>query len=282
MTSTKVLDYFASLVADDDAIPLTETALAIAQDAYPDLDLQAELAALDVLAVRLKRRIAEGTPAIQRLRLLNHFFYRDLGFGANANDYYDPDNSYLNVVLKQRRGIPISLGVLFMELGQQIGLPLKGVSFPNHFLVRMTIPAGEVILDPLTGETLSKEQLQEMLDPFLEREGITGSNEVPLGLFLQVAGHREIVARMLRNLKAIYLQESRWQRLLAVQNRLVILLPDSIEEVRDRGLAYANLECFRPALEDLEAYVQARPDAADTTQIRDRMPALRMMSRSLS
>ncbi|MNL47120.1 hypothetical protein D3C87_1698870 [compost metagenome] len=169
-----------------------------------------------------------------------------------------------------------------MELGQQIGLPLKGVSFPNHFLVRMTIPAGEVVLDPLTGETLSKEQLQEMLDPYLEREGISDPNQVPLGLFLQVASHREIVARLLRNLKAIYLQESRWQRLLAVQNRLVILLPNSIEEVRDRGLAYANLECFRPALEDLEAYVQARPDAADTTQIRDRMPALRMMSRSLS
>ena len=282
MTSTKVLDYFASLVADENGIPLTETALSIAQDAYPDLDLQAELAALDVLALRLKRRIAEGTPAIQRLRLLNHFFYRDLGFGANANDYYDPDNSYLNVVLRQRRGIPITLAVLYMELGQQIGLPLKGVSFPSHFLVRMTIPAGEVVLDPLTGETLSKEQLQEMLDPYLEREGISDPNQVPLGLFLQTASHREIIARLLRNLKSIYLQESRWQRLLAVQNRLVILLPNSIEEVRDRGLAYANLECFRPALEDLEAYVQARPDAADTTQIRDRMPALRMMSRSLN
>lgn len=282
MTSTKVLDYFASLVADENGIPLTETALSIAQDAFPDLDLQAELAALDVLALRLKRRIAEGTPAIQRLRLLNHFFYRDLGFGANANDYYDPVNSYLNVVLKQRRGIPISLAVLYMELGQQIGLPLKGVSFPNHFLVRMTIPAGEVILDPLSGETLSKEQLQEMLDPYLEREGISDPGQVPLGLFLQAASHREIIARMLRNLKAIYLQESRWQRLLAVQNRLVILLPGSIEEVRDRGLAYANLECFRPALEDLEAYVKARPDAADIAQIRDRMPALRMMSRSLN
>ncbi|WP_020201742.1 MULTISPECIES: SirB1 family protein [Cupriavidus] len=282
MTTTKVLDYFASLVADEHGIPLTETVLSIAQDAYPDLDLQSELAALDMLAVRLKRRVAEGTPAIQRLRLLNHFFYRDLGFGANANDYYDPDNSYLNVVLKQRRGIPISLAVLYMELGQQIGLPLKGVSFPNHFLVRMSIPAGEVVVDPLTGETLSKEQLQDMLDPHLEREGIADPNEVPLGLFLQVASHREIVARVLRNLKSIYLQESRWQRLLAVQNRLVILLPGSIEEVRDRGLAYANLECFRPALEDLEAYVMARPDAADTTQIRDRMPALRLMSRSVS
>ncbi|NOV25241.1 SirB1 family protein [Cupriavidus necator] len=282
MTSTKVLDYFASLVADENGIPLTETALSVAQDAYPDLDLQGELAALDVLALRLKRRIAEGTPAIQRLRLLNHFFFRDLGFGANANDYYDPDNSYLNVVLRQRRGIPISLAVLHMELGQQIGLPLKGVSFPNHFLLRMTIPAGEVILDPLTGETLSKEQLQEMLDPYLEREGISDASQVPLGLFLRAASHREIIARMLRNLKAIYLQESRWQRLLAVQNRLVILLPGSIEEVRDRGLAYANLECFRPALADLEAYVQARPDAADIGQIRERMPALRMMSRSLS
>src|SRR5437762_14153368 len=98
MTTTKVLEYFASLVADENGIPLTETVLSIAQDAYPDLDLQAELAALDMLAVRLKRRVADGTPAIQRMRLLNHFFYRDLGFGANANDYYDPDNSYLNVV----------------------------------------------------------------------------------------------------------------------------------------------------------------------------------------
>lgn len=282
MTSTRVLDYFASLVADESGIPLTETALSIAQDAYPDLDLQAELAALDVLALRLKRRVAEGTPAIQRLRLLNHFFYRELGFGANSNDYYDPDNSHLNIVIKQRRGIPISLAVIYMELGQQVGLPLKGVSFPNHFLVRMSIPAGEVVLDPLTGETLSKEQLQEMLDPHLEREGVSDPNDVPLGLFLRVAGHREIIARMLRNLKTIYLQESRWQRLLAVQNRLVILLPDSIEEVRDRGLAYANLECFRPALEDLEAYVSARPHASDTTQIRDRMPALRMMNRTLS
>jgi regulator of sirC expression with transglutaminase-like and TPR domain len=221
--TTKVLDYFSALVADDDSIPLTETALSIAQDAYPDLDLQAELAAIDVLVARLKNRIAEGTPAIQRLRVLNQFFYRELGFGPNANDYYDPENSYLNAVLQSRRGIPISLAVLLMEIGQQIGLPL------------MSIPAGEVVLDPLTGQTLSKEELQDMLDPYLEKEGIEDPNTVPLGLFLQVATHREIIARILRNLKAIYLQESRWQRLLAVQQRLVILLPDSIEEVRDRG-----------------------------------------------
>jgi regulator of sirC expression with transglutaminase-like and TPR domain len=143
----------------------------------------------------------------------------------------------------------------------------------------MSIPAGEVVLDPLTGQTLSKEELQDMLDPYLEKEGIEDPNTVPLGLFLQVATHREIIARILRNLKAIYLQESRWQRLLAVQQRLVILLPDSIEEV---GLAYANLECFRPALEDLEAYVDARPDAADTPKLKERMPTLRAMSKNLN
>jgi regulator of sirC expression with transglutaminase-like and TPR domain len=281
MTS-KMLDYFTSLVADDDSIPLTETALSLAQDAYPDLDLQGELAALDMLAVRLKKRIAEGTPAIHKLRTLNQFFYKELGFGPNPNDYYDPDNSYLNAVLKHRRGIPISLAVLLMELGQQLGLPLKGVAFPNHFLVRMSIPAGEVVLDPLTGQTLSKEQLQEMLDPYLEGEGVPDTNNIPLGLFLQVATHREIIARMLRNLKAIYLQDNRWQRLLAVQQRLVILLPDSIEERRDRGLAYANLECFRPALEDLEAYIAARPDASDSAELKDRVPTLRMMSKHLN
>lgn len=286
MPSTKVLDYFTSLVADDDSIPLTETALAIALDAYPDLDLQAELASIDMLAERLRKQIPGGTPAIDRLRLLNQFFYRDLGFGQNPNDYYDPDNSYLNAVLRSRRGIPISLAVLYMEIGQQVGLPLKGVAFPNHFLLRMSIPAGEVIIDPLSGHTLSKEELQEMLEPFLENEGRSSLEDngdgIPLGLFLQVASHRDIIARMLRNLKAIYLQEARWQRMLGVQERLVILLPNSIEEIRDRGLAYANLECFRPAVEDLEAYLEARPDASDAEQLRERLPTLRMMSRNTS
>jgi regulator of sirC expression with transglutaminase-like and TPR domain len=284
MPSTKVLDYFASLVADDDSIPLTETALALAQDAYPDLDLQAELAGIDMLAARLRKQNPAGMPAIDRLRLLNQFFYRDLGFGPNPNDFYDPDNSYLNAVVRARRGIPISLGVLYMEIGQQIGLPLKGVAFPNHFLLRMSIPAGEVIIDPLTGHTLSKEELQEMLEPFLEHEGRVSLDDqgdgIPLGLFLQIASHRDIIARMLRNLKSIYLQEARWQRMLGVQERLVILLPHSIEEIRDRGLAYANLECFRPAVEDLETYLDARPDASDADQLRERLPTLRMMSRN--
>ncbi|MCS6766241.1 MAG: SirB1 family protein, partial [Candidatus Protistobacter heckmanni] len=281
---TQLLDYFSSLVADEESLPLTEAALAVAQDAYPTLDIMTALAEIDGLADRFKTRIAEGTAPLQKMRLLNRFFYKELGFGPNRNDYYDPDNSHLNVLLKTRRGIPISLAILYMEIGQQIGLPLRGVSFPNHFLVRMSVPAGEVFVDPLTGTTLSKERLQEMLDPYLEqqRDAIADMDRVSLPLFLQPATPREILARLLRNLKAIYLRDERWQRLLGVQQRLVILLPDNVEEVRDRGMAYANMEYFRPALEDLQAYLDAHPEARDAEALRNRMPKLKQLGRSVS
>jgi regulator of sirC expression with transglutaminase-like and TPR domain len=270
---TSVLDYFASLVAEDDGLPLTETALAIAQDAYPDVDLQATLAELDELALRLKRRLPAEAGLTEKIGALNRFFFRDLGFAGNLNDYYDPDNSHLNTVLKRRRGIPITLAVLYMELGEQIGVPVHGVSFPGHFLMRVTLPEGDVMLDPTTGQSLSEAQMVEMLEPYLSH--VTESLGSALRMLLQPATSREIIARMLRNLKAIYLQTERWQRLLAVQQRLVILLPEDIEEVRDRGFAYARLDYLRPALEDLEHYLNDRPDAEDAMTVETQLQELR-------
>ena len=270
---TSVLDYFASLVAEDDGLPLTETALAIAQDAYPDVDLQATLAELDELALRLKRRLPAEAGLTEKIGTLNRFFFRELGFAGNLNDYYDPDNSHLNTVLKRRRGIPITLAVLYMELGEQIGVPVHGVSFPGHFLMRVTLPEGDVMLDPTTGQSLSEAQMVEMLEPYLSH--VTESLGSALRMLLQPATSREIIARMLRNLKAIYLQTERWQRLLAVQQRLVILLPENIEEVRDRGFAYARLDYLRPALEDLERYLGDRPDAEDAMSVETQLQELR-------
>ena len=270
---TSVLDYFASLVAEDDGLPLTETALAIAQDAYPDVDLQATLAELDELALRLKRRLPAEAGLTEKIGVLNRFFFRELGFAGNLNDYYDPDNSHLNTVLKRRRGIPITLAVLYMELGEQIGVPVHGVSFPGHFLMRVTLPEGDVMLDPTTGQSLSEAQMVEMLEPYLSH--VTESLGSALRMLLQPATSREIIARMLRNLKAIYLQTERWQRLLAVQQRLVILLPENIEEVRDRGFAYARLDYLRPALEDLERYLGDRPDAEDAMTVETQLQELR-------
>ncbi|AOI59050.1 transglutaminase [Burkholderia diffusa] len=270
---TRVLDYFSTLVADDDSLPVTETALSLAQDAYPDLDLQGTLAEIDMLAARLRRRLADDADLKDRVAALNEFFFRELGFACNHNDYYDPDNSHLNAVLKRRRGIPISLSVLYLELAEQIGVPARGVSFPGHFLLRVTLPDGDLIIDPTNGHSLSEAEMVEMLEPYVARAA--GAVDSALRALLQPATSREIIARMLRNLKTIYLQTERWQRLLAVQQRLVILLPEQLDEVRDRGFAYARLDYLRPALEDLEQYLGERPDADDATVVESQVSELR-------
>ena len=270
---TSVLDYFATLVADDESLPLTEAAVSLAQDAYPDLDLEAVLAELEELALRVKRRLPEAADLPEKISALNRFFFRELGFAGNLNDYYDPDNSHLNVVLKRRRGIPISLAVLYLELAEQIGVPVNGVSFPGHFLLRITLPEGDVMLDPTTGQSLSEAQMVDMLEPYISHTEQSVGNA--LRMLLQPATPREIVARMLRNLKAVYLQTDRWQRLLAIQQRLVVLLPENIEEIRDRGFAYARLDYLRPALEDLERYLDDRPDAEDATTVETQLNELR-------
>jgi regulator of sirC expression with transglutaminase-like and TPR domain len=271
--TTLTLDYFTSLVAEDESLPLTEAALALAQDAYPDLDLQGSLAEIDELVVRVRRRIPEDADVKQKVGVLNRFFFRELGFTSNRNDYYDPDNSHLNMVLKRRRGIPISLAVIYLEMSEQLGIPVRGIAFPGHFLLRVTTPEGDVMLDPTTGHSLSESQMVEMLEPYVQRVGESIGSA--LRTLLQPATRREILGRMLRNLKGVYLQTERWQRLLAVQQRLVILMPGSIEEVGDRGFAYARLDYLRPAMEDLRHYLDDRPDAEDATVVESELHELR-------
>ena len=274
------LDYFAALVQQDDSIPLFEAALAIAQDADPQLDLAATQAEVDVLAATLQRRLAADASSVQKLRMLNHFFYHELGFAGNVNDYYDPDNSYLHRVLSTRRGIPISLAVLYMELAQQVGLNVKGISFPGHFLMKLSVQAGDIVLDPFNGASLSREELEERLEPYFEQQSYPGA--IPLSYYLHAAHPREILVRMLRNLKTLFVEHVRWQRVLSVQQRLVILLPGDVTERRDRGLAYANVECPQAALQDIEAYLSERPYAPDADMLREKLPELREASRRLN
>jgi regulator of sirC expression with transglutaminase-like and TPR domain len=269
----KSLDYFASLVQQDDCIPLFEAALAIAQNANPLLDLAAPQAEMDTLASKLQQRLPSDASHIQKLRMLNHFFYRELGFVGNVNDYYNPENSYLNRVISTRRGIPISLAMVYMELAQQIGLNVKGICFPGHFLMKLSVHSGDIVLDPLNGSSLSREELEERLEPYLARQDY--SAEMPLTAYLQTARPREILMRMLHNLKVLFVENECWQQLLAVQERLVILLPNEITERRDRGLAYANLAYPKAALKDLEAYLAARPDSTDAEALRSKLPELR-------
>jgi regulator of sirC expression with transglutaminase-like and TPR domain len=274
-----VLDYFATLVADDHHLSQLEAAIAIAQDDDPALDIQTVLAQIDALAVKLKQRIAADTSALQKLRYLNRYFFQELGFAGNVNDYYDPDNSYLHRVLASRRGIPISLALLYIEIAQQVGLDARPVSFPGHFLVKLKMPQGEVIIDPFTGQSLSRETLEERLMPYRHRQGLTGEFEAPLGLFLQVASGRDVLARMLRNLKEIHRSAEDWPHLLAVQQRLIVLLPEAWDERRDRALVLAELGDHAAAADDLSAYLENRPGVDDAQALRARLAELRRAGR---
>jgi regulator of sirC expression with transglutaminase-like and TPR domain len=273
------LSYFANLVADDEGFSVFEAAVSIAQDEYPQLDPQGVLAEVDAIAERLRRRLSPDAAPLQRLRLLNRYFFQELGFSGNVNDYYDPRNSYLNDVLATRRGIPISLAVLYIELATQIGLTARGVSFPGHFLVKLRLPRGEVVIDPFGGRSLSREELDERLQPYRRQHGLVGDDDVPLGLFLQAAPGRDVVARMLRNLKEAHRTAEDWLRLLAVQQRLVVLLPRAWEERRDRGLVLAEIGRYDEAVQDLADYLARRPRADDAPALRERLRELRALGR---
>jgi regulator of sirC expression with transglutaminase-like and TPR domain len=268
------LEYFAALVADDASLSLVEAAVSLAQDDFPRLDTQSVLAEIDSLAARLKRRLPADAVPVQRLRWLNRFFFQELGFAGNVNNYYDPLNSYLHSVLETRRGIPITLAVLYIEFATQIGLTARGVSFPGHFLVKLKMPQGEVVIDPFTGQSLSRDELNDLLAPYKRDRGLQGDFDVPLGLFLQAASAREVLARMLRNLKEIHRGAADVRRLLSVLQRLVVLLPQVWEERRTRGIVYAELGDDAAAARDLTMYLENAPDAQDRSAIAERLAGL--------
>jgi regulator of sirC expression with transglutaminase-like and TPR domain len=277
LSAPTALEYFSSLVQSDEHFPLLEAAASLAQDEYPELDVQQVLGDVDQLMARLKRRLPADAAPLQRLRLLNQFFFHDLNFGGNVNDYYDPDNSYLNAVLRTRRGIPISLAVLWMELAQGLDLQARGVGFPGHFMLKVTLPKGQVVIDPFTGRSLTREDLSERIEPYKRSNGLIGDYDVPLGLYLQPATPRDIISRMLRNLKEVHQAQEDWQRLIAVQNRLIALLPDAWGEHRDRGLAHAEQGHAALAVGDLETYLAHVDDALDLDLIAERVASLRRM-----
>ncbi len=262
------LAYFATLVAEDASLPLLEAAVAVAQDEDPALDVQSVLAQVDRLAARVRERLPADAAPLQRLRLLNQYFFQELGFAGNVNDYYDRRNSLLPEVLKTRRGIPITLALLYIELATQLGLQAVGISFPGHFLVKLHMPRGEVVIDPFSGRSLSREDLEERLVPFRRRQGQTADDEVPLGLYLVPAQPRDIVARLLRNLKEIHRSAGDLPRLAAVLARLVILLPQDWEERRDHALVLAQLGRRGQAAEELSTYLAHCPDARDADALR--------------
>ncbi len=264
----------------DEEINLAEAALLIASEEYPDLDIAAYLARLDEMAATLKRRLRADISPADAIVALNRFLFDEHGFTGNAADYYDPRHSFLNEVLDRKRGIPLTLALVYIEISRRIGLQVQGVSFPAHFLVKCRLRKGTVVLDPYAnGISLSLDDLKQRIKSL--RNGV----ELPqssIAEMLATASNKEILVRMLRNLKGIYSHHKQWLKALAATDRIITVMPDLADEYCDRGMIYLSLECFRAALFDLQAYIKMLPEAADADTIRQKVVELQAVASRLN
>jgi len=261
---------FAALVAAGERTDLARAALAIARIAYPDLDPVPSLRQLDDLAAAVRPRLyPQASPEVAVTELAGYLF-GECGFRGNQEDYYDPLNSYLNDVLERRTGIPITLSVVLIETGARLGLGIEGVGFPGHFLVRVAGSRGPLLLDPFFGgRPIGERELLARYRAFL------GSDVPALPPdALAITGTLAILTRVLRNLLRTYVDQKDHAHALAAADLLLVLVPDSADEVRVRGLLYEHLECFGAALGDFQRYLELAPEAPDAERIRERVARL--------
>lgn len=276
----KLQERFRSLVeGPEEQIDLAEGALLIARHADQNFEIERYLARIEDLAARLRTQLPDDGTQAERIVALNRFMFAEQGFAPNVEDYYDPRNSFLNQVLDRKVGIPISLSVLYIELGRRIGLPLHGIAFPGHFLVKCNLEQGVVVLDPYCGGISLR--LQDLQQRLREVRGGEVSRAIVAGM-LVTANKKEILARMLRNLKAIYLEQQDYAHALPALDWIVLLHPREAVELRDRGLTYLKLECVRAALSDLERYLELAPAASDLEEIRGHVIELRRSAARLN
>lgn len=266
---------FAGLVAPDRAVDLGRAALEIARIAYPDLDPAPALAELDRLAERVCAVTRPGADPVARADALLATLFEEAGFRGNQRDYYDPRNSFLNDVLARRLGIPISLAVLLMEVGRRAGVPVAGIGFPGHFLAQVPGADAPRLIDPFHGgATVTRDELEQRLRALAPRSATPRLDAVPAS-FLEPARPRAILARMLRNLLHVWRDRGDLVSALAAVDLLLVLFPDSPDELRTRGMLYAALECFAAAADDFRRYLALFPEAPDAGEVADRLARLR-------
>jgi regulator of sirC expression with transglutaminase-like and TPR domain len=259
------------------AIDLAEAALLIAKEEYPDLDIARYLLRLDGMAADVRNRAGGADDPARLFTDLGDYLFREQGFRGDTENYYDPRNSFLNEVLDRRLGIPISLSAVYMEVGRRLGVRLHGVGMPGHFLVKYTGSNEEVIVDPFHGGAiLSPADCQRILDR------VYGGKVGFEPRFLDPIGTRQILIRMLGNLKAIHFNLRAYARTLSAVERLLILNPHAANEVRDRGLLCCQLGRYPEAAVDLEQYLRLVPKAPDAEVIRDHLRSVRLRSASMN
>jgi len=270
-------DFVRLVQQPEPAIDLARAALLVAAESDPNVDVDGEIHQIESWAAELRGRLEPDWNNLQKLARLRAFVFEELGFRGDRMDYYSPSNSLLHQVLKRRRGVPLTLGIVMLELGWRIGIPFEGVGFPGHFLVRLTGEEADLLLDPFRrGMSVNEQDCKRML-----MEATNGKLEFDPELLVSV-GKRAMLTRLLTNLKGAYLREGSDDLALMAVDRLLVLQPDDIEEVRDRGLLLYRLGRYYPALACLEQYLEGMPNARDRATIERHVTALKQLMSSLN
>jgi regulator of sirC expression with transglutaminase-like and TPR domain len=278
MESDRIRADFERLVKrPEPAFDLARAALLVAAESDPNVDVDGTIHTLDSWAEQLRSQLQPGWNNLQKLARLRSFLFEELGFKGDHQDYYSPRNSLLHDVMERRCGIPLTLSIIFMELGWRVGMPFEGVGFPGHFLVRLTGEPRDLLLDPYQhGTSVHEEDCRRMI------RDVSGGKLELRDEFLHSVTKHDMIARLLMNLKGAYLRVNDDEKALAAVDRLLLLHPEDAEEVRDRGLLLYRLRRWNAALESLNAYVEARPKASDRESVEIHVRGLRRLLASLN
>ena len=268
------MEEFAALVnakVEDERIDLLRAALAIARTHYPDLEVESYIRRLDHLAARVRAPISKVGDAAETIAAINQVLFVEEGFAGNQEDYYDPRNSFLNQVLDRKLGIPITLALVYMEVGRRVRLPLLGVGMPGHFLLKHYDPDGRaMIIDPFhRGVLLSEQDCQRRL------KQIYGDQVTLQPGSLATVNRRQMLTRMLNNLKNIFVSVRDFRKALGIVDLVLAIYPRSPEDVKQRAVLHYNLGQFSRALGDFEDYLKMSPEASDADDIRQVTVAIR-------
>ncbi len=256
--------------ATDEEIDLARAALTCAREEYPDLDIEAHLARIDDLATRGAVDIELDAGPRAALESLSAFLFGREGFRGNAEEYDDPRNSYLNEVLDRHLGIPVSLGILYIEVARRLGLEVRGVGLPGHFVVKYGAADGDIFVDPFNGGALLDGR--RCLD--LARNAVGGHGPVTETALAAIT-NRQVLTRMLYNMKALYLKRLDFRRALGTVELILCVFPWDLDELRDRGMIQDRLGNDEPAQRDLDLYLRYRPEARDARAVRRTLEAIR-------
>ncbi|MEL7333015.1 MAG: tetratricopeptide repeat protein [Cyanobacteria bacterium J06560_2] len=260
--------FYQEVHKSDERINLAAAALYIAQEEYWDMDPTVYLKRLDDMAAAVRSRLPKNRYPLKVIQILNSYLFEELKFSGNANDYYNPDNSCLNCVLDRRLGIPITLSLVYLEIAHRIEFPMMGVGMPGHFLIRPAVEDMEVFVDPFRqGEVMFLADCQNRFEQ--QFPGMAWSSD-----FLKGVTPKPFLARMLMNLKAIYVQMEADEAAIAVLDKLLILMPGEAQQMRDRGLLHHRTENYALAAQDLQGYLRFRPGAPDKAQIQQILESL--------